>query len=86
MQAPSLFCAMGRYSKVQNSLNIPALDIQEALKVLRFRFRRDVGFRPVRGSGGLRYYSVDGRLCAEAEILLWAERGRMPVSRGGPVA
>jgi hypothetical protein len=53
------------------------LDIQESLKTLRFRFRRNVAFRPVMGrSGGARFYRVDGKLWAESEILLWAGSGR----------
>ena len=67
---------------MKNSLASPALDIQEALKVLRFRFRRDVGFRPVMETGGTSYYSVDGELRAESEILRWAERGRRPAPHG----
>jgi hypothetical protein len=63
---------------MQNSLASPALDIQEALKILRFRFRRDVGFRPALERGGVAYYSVDGKLQAESEILRWAERGWTP--------
>ena len=50
----------------------PPLDIQETLKILRFRFRRNVGFRPVIGHGGACFYRIDGRLRAESEILLWA--------------
>ena len=52
----------------QNALASPSLDIQEALKVLRFRLGRDVGFRPVKRAG-MSYYSVDGKLRAELEIL-----------------
>ena len=52
------------------------LDIQESLKILRIRFRRNVGFRPVMGSGGAHFYRVDGRLRAESEILLWVSSGR----------
>lgn len=61
----------------------PALDIQEALKILRFRFRLDVGFRPAKGSDGVLYYSVDGKLRAESEILRLAERGRTLAAQGG---
>jgi len=53
---------------IQNALASPSLDIQEALKVLRFRLGRDVGFRPVKRAG-MSYYSVDGKLRAELEIL-----------------
>ena len=60
----------------------PALDIQEALKILRFCFRRDVGFRPAKESGGVAYYSVDGKLRAESVILRWAKQG-MPASHSG---
>ena len=50
-------------------------DIQESLKILRFGFRRNVGFRPVIGNGAL-FYRIDGRLRTESEIVLWAESGR----------
>jgi hypothetical protein len=68
---------------MKNSLASPALDIQEALKILRFRFQRDVAFRPVRERGGVAYYSVDGKLRPESEILRWAERGQPPASQSG---
>ncbi len=61
----------------------PAIDIQEALKILRFRFRRDVGFRPAKESGGVAYYSVDGELRPEWEILRWAEQGMPAAANGG---
>jgi hypothetical protein len=54
----------------------PSLDIQESLKILRFRFRRNVGFRPVTGRNGARLYRIDGKLRPESEILLWVESGR----------
>ena len=47
----------------------PALDIQESLKILQFRFGRKVGFRPVAVGRGVRCYSVDGKLRAESEIV-----------------
>jgi hypothetical protein len=50
---------------------MPLGDIQESLKVLRFRLRRNVGFRPVRGRGDALFYRIDGKLLAESEILLW---------------
>ena len=71
---------------MHHSLASPALDIQEALKVLRFRFQRDVAFRPVKERGGVAYYSVDGKLRAETGILRWAERGQPPASQSGFVA
>ena len=55
----------------------PPLDIQESLKILRFRFRRNVGFRPVIGHDGACFYRIDGRLRVESEILLWAWSGRV---------
>ena len=71
---------------MDHSLASPALDIQEALKVLRFRFQKDVAFRPVKERGGVAYYSVDGKLRAETGILRWAERGQPPASQSGFVA
>jgi hypothetical protein len=54
----------------------PPLDIQESLKILLFRFRRKVGFRPVMARGGALFYRIDGKLRVESEILLWARSGR----------
>jgi hypothetical protein len=54
----------------------PPRHIQESLKILRFRFRRNVGFRPVMGRGGARFYRINGKLRAESEILLWTESTR----------
>ncbi len=68
---------------MQTSLPSPALDIQEAPKVLRFRFRMDVDFRPASERGGMSFYSVDGKSRAESEILRWVERGQPPASQGG---
>lgn len=45
------------------------MDIQEALKVLQFRLRRKVRYRPVVRRDGGPMYLVDGKLCAEREIL-----------------
>jgi hypothetical protein len=59
----------------------PPQDIQESLKILRFRFRRKVRFRPILRRSGRRYYSVDGTLRPEPEILLWATSGRRPPSQ-----
>ncbi len=67
--------------QVQNWRANPALDIQEALKILRFRFRRNVVFRPALQRAGVAYYLVDGKLRAESEIVRWAERGRMPATQ-----
>ncbi len=52
-----------------------ALDVQESLKILRFRFRRKVAFRPT-VLGGVRFYLVDGKLRPESEVLTWAASGR----------
>lgn len=49
----------------------PALDIQESLKILQFRFGRTVGFRPVVVRRGVRYFPVDGKLRPESEIVRW---------------
>lgn len=51
-------------------------DIQESLKILRFRFGRKVGFRPVIARRGARFYPVEGKLYAETEIVSWIESGR----------
>jgi hypothetical protein len=52
------------------------MDTQESLKILRFRFGREVTFQPVLRRGE-RFYFVDGRLRAESEILSWAQSGRV---------
>jgi hypothetical protein len=49
----------------------PKADIQELLKILQFRYGREVGFRPVVVRSGLRYYPIDGKLRAESEIVSW---------------
>jgi hypothetical protein len=46
-----------------------AADIQESLKILQFRCGRKVGFRPVIARFGVAYYSVDGKLRAESDIV-----------------
>ena len=40
--------------------------IQESLKILRFRYGRKVGFRPVIARKGVRFYPVEGKLCSES--------------------
>lgn len=60
----------------QIAVKAQALDIQESLKILQFRFGRKVGFRPVVVRRGLRYYPVDGKLRAESEVVSWTEAGR----------
>ena len=58
-----------------------ALDIQESLKILQFRFGRKVGFLPVVARRGVRYYPVDGALRPESEIVSWT-RASQPESAG----
>ena len=53
-----------------------AVDIQESLKILQFRYGRKVGFRPVAGRRGVRFYPVEGKLCSESEIVSWIATGR----------
>jgi len=50
-----------------------ALDVQESLKILKYRFGRKVGFRPVVVRRGVRCYPVDGQLRAESEIVKLVE-------------
>ena len=57
----------------QTAVKKRALDIQESLKILQFRFGRKVGFRPLVVRRGMRYYPVDGKLRAESEIVSWTE-------------
>jgi hypothetical protein len=51
-----------------------AVDIQESLKILQFRYGRKV--RPVAGRRGVRFYPVEGKLCSESEIVSWIATGR----------
>lgn len=60
----------------QNAVRVRAVDIQESLKILRFRYGRRVGFRPVTMRRGVRFYPVEGKLCSESEIVSWIEIGR----------
>jgi hypothetical protein len=56
------------------------LDVQEALKILRFRFHRKVAFRPS-VLGGARFYLVDCKLRPESEILTSAHREQLESAR-----
>ena len=58
----------------QNSAEVPTADIQESLKILKFRYRRKVGFQPV-VRRGVRFYSVERKLYPESEIVSWIESG-----------
>ena len=60
----------------QTAVKARAVDIRESLKMLRFRYGRKVGFRPVAGRRGVRFYPVEGKLCSESEIVSWTEAGR----------
>ena len=60
----------------QNAVKARAVDIQESLKILQFRHKRKVGFRPVAVRRGVRFYPVEGKLCSETEIVSWTEAGR----------
>ena len=60
----------------QTAVKARAVDIQESLKILQFRFGRHVGFRPVVVRRSVRYYPVEGKLYAESEIVSWTEAGR----------
>ena len=51
------------------------LDIQESLKILRYRFGREVAFHPVILDRGVHYYAVDGKLLPESEILSMTSSG-----------
>ena len=57
----------------QTAVKARAVDIRESLKMLRFRYGRKVGFRPVAGRRGVRFYPVEGKLCSESEIVSWTE-------------
>jgi hypothetical protein len=57
----------------QAGVKARALDIQESLKILQFRFGRKVGFRPVVVGRGVRCYPVDGKVRAESEIVSWTK-------------
>ncbi|MBZ5584600.1 MAG: hypothetical protein LAQ30_20785 [Acidobacteriia bacterium] len=59
-----------------NAVQTRAVDIQEALKILQFRYGRKVGFRPVAVRRGVRFYPVGGKLCSDSEIVSWIEAGR----------
>ena len=60
----------------QTVVKAGAVDIQESLKILQFRYGRRVGVRPVAVSRGVRFYSVEGKPRAESEILSWIEARR----------
>ena len=60
----------------QTAVKARAVDIQESLKILQFRYGRKVGFRPVVARRGVRFYPVEGKLCSESEIVSWIETGR----------
>ncbi|MGA2119298.1 MAG: hypothetical protein ABSH56_31675 [Bryobacteraceae bacterium] len=57
----------------QNAVKASAVDIQELLKILQFRYGRRVGFRPA-VRRGVRFYPVEGKLCSETEIVSWTDR------------
>ena len=57
----------------QAAVKARAVDIQESLKILRFRYGRKVGFLPVVVGRGVRFYPVEGKLCSESEIVSWTE-------------
>ena len=57
----------------QTAVKARAVDIQESLKILQFRYGRKVGFLPVAGRRGVRFYPVEGKLCSESEIVSWTE-------------
>ena len=59
----------------QTAVKARAVDIQESLKILQFRYGRKVGFRPVAGRRGARFYPVQGKLCSESEIVSWIATG-----------
>jgi len=49
----------------QTAVKARAVEIQESLKILQFRYRRKVGFRPVVVRRGVRYYPVKGKQRSE---------------------
>jgi hypothetical protein len=63
---------------MQHSLASSALDTREALKILRFRFRRDVGLRPVLGNGGVSYSTFTGT----GSIAPQLQKGKLPIGSG----
>ena len=62
--------------RTQTAFKARALEIQESLKILQFRFGRKAGFRPVVVGSGVTYYAVDGKLRAESAIVASTEAGR----------
>jgi hypothetical protein len=55
----------------QTAIRARALGVQESLKILKYRFGREVGFRPVVVGRGVRCYPVEGKLRPESEIVTW---------------
>ena len=60
----------------QTAVKARAVDIQESLKILRFRYGRKVAFRPIALHRGVRSYLIEGKLFSESQIVSWVEAGR----------
>jgi len=54
----------------------PPRHIQESLKILRFRFRRNVGFSTRHGARRRALLSHQWQVAGRVEILLWTESTR----------
>jgi hypothetical protein len=57
----------------QTAIKTQAPDAQESLKILKYRFGREVGFHPVVLGRGVRRYPVEGKLRPESEIVSLVE-------------
>ena len=57
----------------QTALKAQAPDVQESLKILKYRFGRKVGFRPAVVGRSVRCYPVDGKLRPESETVSLVE-------------